>query len=105
MSLSNSSFDLRPRPPDTTFPAVASSGRSDLANSSETHSVGDGAFGSVPSSNDAEPPSASAGGNDVCLTVRSLIGSEDCTVKMALPAYIGRTKAVEPVRTLLLYQD
>jgi hypothetical protein len=86
MRRSNSSFDFRPRPPETTFSAEASSGLSDLARSSETHSVGQGALGSTPSSTEAELEPDSAGGKDVCRTVRSLMGSVDWTVRMALPA-------------------
>ncbi len=41
----------------------------------------------------AESEPVPAGGKDVCLTVRSLIGSEDWTVRIALPAYMGRTNA------------
>ena len=47
---SNCSLDLRPRPPETTRVAVARSGRSDLARSSEIQVVGHGALGSEPSS-------------------------------------------------------
>lgn len=86
ISRSNSSFDLRPRPPETTFFADASSGRSDFARFSEIHSVGEGVLGSMPSSMDAEPPEVSAGANDVCRTVMSLMGSVLWTVRMALPA-------------------
>jgi hypothetical protein len=56
---SNSSFDFRPRPPDTTRLAEASSGRSDLVRFSETHSTELDSLGSTPSSTDAEPPSNS----------------------------------------------
>ena len=87
MSLSNSSLDFRPRPPETTLPAVASSGRSEVARSSEIHSVGEGDLGSVPSSIEAVLSSAaSEAGKEVVRTVRILIGSVDWTVRMALPA-------------------
>lgn len=97
ISLSNCSFDLRPLPPDTTLPAVARSGRSDFARSSETHSVGDSDLGSTPSVISAEPPEISAAGKAVPRIVMILIGSEDWRVMMALPAYIGRMNAIERV--------
>lgn len=93
MSLSNCSFDLRPRPPETTLVAVARSGRSDFWRSSDIHSVELSAFGSTPSAISAEPPSASAGGNAVPRVVMILIESDDWQVRIAFPAYIGRTKA------------
>jgi hypothetical protein len=86
MRRSNSSLDFRPRPPDTTLVAVPRSGRSLLARSSDTHSVAQGACGSVPSLMEAEPPMVSAAGKAVLRTVMSLIESEDWTVAMALPA-------------------
>lgn len=90
---SNCSLDLRPRPPDTTRVAATRSGRSDAVNSSEIHSVGEGAWGSTPSTISAEPSVASAGVKAVPRMVMSLMGSDDWTVRVALPAYIGRTKA------------
>ena len=41
----------------------------------------------------AEPPLASAAAKAVPLIVIILILSDDWTVRMAFPAYIGRTKA------------
>lgn len=84
--MSNSSLDLRPRPPETTFSAEPRSGRSDLARSSEIHSVGEGALGSMPSSRVAEPPVVSGAGKAVPRTVMIFIASLDWTVRMALPA-------------------
>lgn len=95
MIWSNCSFDFRPRPPETTLLALARSGRSDLARSSETHSVWISTLGSVPSRISAELPAASAGAKAVPRTVIILIVSADCTVRMAFPAYIGRVNAVE----------
>lgn len=83
---SNSSFDLRPLPPETTFPAVASSGRSDFAKSSDIHSVLISTLGSDPSTIEADPPSASAAAKAVPRTVTIFILSVDWTVRMALPA-------------------
>ena len=83
---SNSSFDFKPRPPETTLPAVAKSGLSDFVRFSETHSVELSALGSTPSSTDADPPSASAAGNAVPLIVIILISSDDSTVAIAFPA-------------------
>ena len=77
MILSNSSFDFNPRPPETTLPAVARSGRSDFAKSSESHSVLFSILGSIPSDISAEPPSASAAAKAVPLTVIILILSDD----------------------------
>lgn len=94
MIWSNCSLDFRPRPPETTLLAVARSGRSDFAKSSESHSVLISAWGSMPSAIVAEPPSASAAANAVPRMVTILTLSDDWTVRMALPAYIGRTKAI-----------
>ena len=66
-----------------------------MVRSSETQVVGHGALGSTPSTTDAEPPVCSAGAKAVPRTVIILMGSEDWTVRIALPAYIGRTKAAE----------
>ena len=55
--------------------------------------MGQGGLGSTPSSTVAELDPVPAGGKEVCLTVRSLTGSEDWTVRIALPAYMGRTNA------------
>lgn len=93
MMVSNWSFDFRPRPPETTFPAVARSGRSDLARSSESHSVSASLLGSSPVVTSAEPLPSSAAGNEVPRVVINLMGSLDSTVRSALPAYIGRIKA------------
>lgn len=84
--LSNCSFDFRPRPPETTFDAVARSGRSDTARSSESHSVLMGSLGSVPSASSAEPSAISAAAKAVPRIVMILMGSVDWTVRMALPA-------------------
>lgn len=98
ISLSNSSFDFRPRPPETTLVAVARSGRSDLARSSDTHSVSGSTLGSTPSVISADPPSVSAAGKAVPRTVIILMLSVDWTVRAAFPAYMGRTKARGPER-------
>lgn len=86
INLSKSSFDFRPRPPETTLVAVARSGRSDFARSSDTHSVSDSTFGSIPSVISAEPPSVSAAGKAVPRTVMTLMSSVDWTVRTAFPA-------------------
>lgn len=77
ISRSNCSLDFRPRPPETTLLAVARSGRSDLARSSETHCVSDLKFGSTPSTMSAEPPSSPAAANAVPRIVTIFILSED----------------------------
>ena len=48
----------------------------------------------MPSSILAEPSPISAGGKAVPRVVIIFIESEECTVRIALPAYMGRTKAV-----------
>lgn len=83
---SNSDLDFRPRPPETTLEAEASSGRSDLARSSDSQVVGFGTLGSSPVEIEAEPPVGDAAGKAVLRTVRIFIGSVDWTVRMALPA-------------------
>ena len=50
-------------------------------------------LGSIPLLTSAEPPSVSAAANAVPRTVIILISSLDWTVRIALPAYMGRTKA------------
>lgn len=77
MILSNSSFDFNPRPPDMTLLAVARSGRSDFAKSSESHSVLISTLGSTPSTISAEPPPTSAAAKAVPLIVIILILSDD----------------------------
>ena len=91
--VSNCSFDFRPLPPETTFPAVAKSGLSDFARLSDIHSVGQAALGSTPSVILADPSPNSAAANAVPRIVIILTASEDWTVSIAFPAYIGRTKA------------
>ena len=91
--LSNCSFDFKPRPPETTFPAVAKSGLSDFARFSDIHSVGQAVLGSTPSVISADPSPNSAAANAVPRIVIILIASDDWTVRIAFPAYIGRTKA------------
>ena len=66
--------------------AVPRSGRSVFARSSDTHSVAQGACGSAPELIEAEPPAVSVGGKAVPRIVMNLMGSEDWTVAMALPA-------------------
>lgn len=83
---SNSSFDFRPRPPETTREAVERSGRSEVARSSEIQVVGVEALGSVPSSRVPLPPSAAPDGNAVPRTVMIFVESVDWTVRIALPA-------------------
>ena len=53
-----------------------------------------GSLVSVPSASSAEPFSISAAAKAVPRIVMILIGSVDWTVRMALPAYMGRTNAV-----------
>jgi len=99
MSRSNSSFDLRPRPPDTTRLAEASSGRSDLVRFSDSHSVVVVVdLESTPSSTLPEPDSRSVTWKAVPRTVMALVESDDSTVTMAFPAYVGLVKASMVVR-------
>lgn len=83
---SNSSFDFRPRPPETTFSAVARSGLSDLARSSLIHSVAQAELGSSPSEREAFPPVAAPEAKAVPRTVTILGLSLVWTVRIAFPA-------------------
>eukprot|EP00962_Isochrysis_galbana_P014845 scaffold4252_cov114-Isochrysis_galbana.AAC.5 len=86
-SMAKFSLVLRPRPPDTTVFADASSGRSLLATSSLSHSdLPAGATSTPAAATVADPPSADAFSKDVGRTVNTLIGSSDLTVARALPA-------------------
>ena len=86
MRASNCSLDFRPRPPETTRVAVARSGREDVWRSSETQVVGQGAWGSSPAVIEALLEAIEAAGKAVPRIVRILMGSEDWTVRIALPA-------------------
>lgn len=94
ISLSNSSFDLTPRPPDTTLLADARSGRSDFARSSDSHCTGHSDSGSDPCTTSAAPPSRASKGKAAALTVMTFVFSVHRTVRIAFPAYIGRIKAM-----------
>ena len=96
---SNSSFDFRPRPPETTRSAVASSGRSLLARSSDTQVTWLSILGSTPSSTAAEPPSLVVFAKAVARTVMTLMESVDWTVRGASKSlcrkiyYVTRTSS------------
>lgn len=93
MRASNWALDFRPRPPETTRVAVPRSGREEVCRSSETQVVGQGALGSSPGEMVALLEARGAAGKAVPRIVSILMGSEDWRVRIALPAYMGRTKA------------
>ena len=75
-----------PRPPETTTPAVVSSGRPEVLRVWPSKRASAGASGTSTGSTAALPPVAAAGSNAVPRTVSILIGSVACTVAIALPA-------------------
>ena len=83
--------DCMPRPPEMTILAEVSSGRSDFDSSAFSKVERPAAAGREIFSIGAEPLSPAAG-KDVARTVMTFLASPDCTVWMALPAYIGRSK-------------
>mmetsp|Transcript_67382 Transcript_67382/g.186485 ORF Transcript_67382/g.186485 Transcript_67382/m.186485 type:complete len:205 (-) Transcript_67382:353-967(-) len=97
-SISKFSPFFMPRPPAITTEAEDSSGRSLLVFSSRTNedrpASGEAAAGA--SSTAALPPSAAAASKAVPRTVIILTASEEVTVAMALPAYMGRSKVSSP---------
>ena len=78
-------LDPTPRPPETTIPALVSSGRSDAATLSSTHSDRPGLSAALMVSTGALPPSAAASKVEVRI-VTTLAASLDFTVWIALPA-------------------
>ena len=89
-----------PRPPEIITSAAVNSGLSDSVNSADTNIDFSNGFTTVQVSISAELPSLAAS-NAAVLTVITLILSEDCTVAIALPAYIG-LKKVSTLSTFMM---